>query len=92
MKLKAIILLLVILASLITPLSISITPAKKGTYIINLDLCKTPNAFSVNGDHLYITLLNDHIMYYPCCEFYKTSNPVFSPLLLPFRLERPPRV
>jgi hypothetical protein len=92
MKFKAIILLLVILASLITPLSINIAPAKKGVFIVNLDLCKTPNAFSVNGDHQYITLLDEHIMYYPCCEFHKISTPVFNALLLPFRLERPPRV
>ncbi|GEM_PF-5310143 len=92
MRLKALILLLMFFMVVLMPVSINLTLTQDGTYIVSLDICKTAKgASSINSDHQYIVLSYKPLSYYPCCELYEIATPVFNPLLLPIRLEKPPR-
>lgn len=92
MKTRCWLVLLALSLSLLSPLSINISPSDKDTFIVTLDVCHAAgSAVSLNSD---MPVIYDHPVGMRSLEFagfvatsdYRTDRDILS-----FQLERPPR-
>ncbi len=93
MKLKATIILISLVMSILSPLSFGGYSLDNQTpVIITLDVCRTTTpSLSVNAELPVIYESTCRLVHSEFAGFYDGSNPTFNPFLIAFQKDHPPR-
>ncbi|GBE00454.1 hypothetical protein BMS3Abin07_02505 [bacterium BMS3Abin07] len=93
MKVKAILLVFLLITSLSIPLSITLSPAKDGTFIVSIDVCSTQgNSIPSNSHTAYICPVTAPVNPDNGIEFMDHVPECLSTYIIAYRLEHPPRI
>jgi len=95
MRLKALIVLIALITSILTPVSFGVYSVdNKTTVIVTLDLCSAAagHAVSVNTESAVIYESPCRLVQLMFAGFYDSNEPAFNQFLLAFLREHPPRV
>ena len=94
MRLKALIVLIALITSILTPLSIGVYSIdNKTTVILTLDLCSAAgHTLSVNTENAVIYESPCRFIQLMFAGFYDSVDPAFNQFLLAFLSDHPPRL
>jgi|Deesub1362A_J573_1020465.scaffolds.fasta_scaffold21878_2 hypothetical protein len=94
MRLKALIVLIALITSILTPVSFGVYSIdNQTTVIVTLDLCSAAgHSLSVNTESAVLYESPSRLVQLMFAGFYDSIDPAFNPFLLAFLSDHPPRV
>ncbi len=93
MRLKALIVLFVILISILTPMSLTLKPVSEGTFILTLDICNANAGGTFNtANSFYIPVTPFKLCNFCNISFKKIEKKCFRFFILSTALEHPPKI